>query len=73
MNKTSLLFKISSIICLVVDVAFAIFFAITLINVLTKYMVLSKIHFILFIITLCVNILYVAYLLSVLLYNRIKK
>lgn len=73
MSKTSWLFKISTIICLVVDIAFTIFFAISLVNVLTQYMVLGKIHFILFIVTLCVNIVYIIYLISVLIYNRIKK
>ena len=72
MSKTSNLFKITTIFCLAVDVIFAILCTITLLNVLLKYMVLEKIHFILFIVVMAINVLYVIYLLSVLIYNRIK-
>ena len=51
MSKRSLIFKISSIFCLVIDVAFAIFCIISLTSVLTKYTILSKVHFIIFLLT----------------------
>lgn len=72
MNKQSLIFKITSLCCLVVDIAFAIFCIISITQVLTKYALLTKIHFTIFIATLVINALYFIYVISILIYNKIR-
>ena len=72
MNKHNLIFKISSLFCLIVDIAFAVFCAISLTQVLTKYTILTSVHFAVFIATLIINALYFIYIISMLIYNRIK-
>ena len=70
MNK--LIFLISTIFIAVIDASFAIFFAISLFNVFTKFALLGNIHFILFIVTLSINVVYLAYLITTLIYNKVK-
>ena len=61
MTKTNLTFKIISLILLVVDVVFAIFFLTSTIMALAKVAVLGNIHFILLIIIVALNLIYFAY------------
>ena len=72
MSKRSLVFKISSIITLAVDIAFVVFCAIEITKVITKYTLLTKVHFIVFIITLSINACYFLYIISTLIYNKLR-
>lgn len=72
MNKPNLFFKISSLICLVVDIAFVVFCTISLVQVLTKYTLLTQTHFTIFIATIAVNAIYFICIISALIYNKIR-
>ena len=72
MNKHSLVFKISSLLCLIVDIAFAVFCTVSLVSVMTKYTLLTRLHFVIFYITLAINGLYFLYILTTLIYNKIR-
>lgn len=67
MNKK---FKIISLICMLININFLIFFAITLVQILNEKTILALIHFILFIICFLVNILYIIYITTILIQNK---
>ena len=72
MNKQKLIFIISSIVLLIVDIAFGVFCAISLSKVFNNYAILTSTHFSMFLITLSLNIVYFLYIIITLIYNRIK-
>ncbi len=72
MNKKSLIFKIASIILLVLDISFLLFFSISIALVIAKTTLLSNLHIVAFIVFLIVNLLYVGYVSALLILNKVK-
>ena len=68
-NKLSV-FRVISRILLVLDILLALFFFVSFVMVMAKLLVLNTIHFVLFSITIGVNLIYAIYLLIVLIKNR---
>ena len=72
MNK-NLIFKVSTISNLIVSVCAFLFLIISFILATCEIIILSKIHFIIFIILIVLNLVYFGYLLSILLMDRQSK
>ena len=73
MKNSSFIFKMLSLIFLVLNSAFLIFFMISFLLVFTKVAILSKLHLIVLIVTIGINLIYVTYLAFVLIINRRRK
>ena len=73
MNNSSFVFKFLTIAYLIVDFLLALFFLISFVLVFAKVMVLGNLHFILLIITIGINLIYLVYLALVLIINRRRK
>ena len=72
MNK-NLFFKIFSITLFVVNVITILFLLMSFILALTKTILLSNLHLIIFIILLAINLIYLTYLIFILISNKKSK
>ena len=72
MSKSKLIFIISTAVVFILDIAFSVFCALSIMSAIKKLTFNSKLMLILFIIVAIINVVYILYLLSSLIYNLIK-
>lgn len=70
MNKTTLAFKVSTILISIIDISTLVYFIVTLISVLSNKIILAKGHLVLLITALIINSLYVIYLIIYLIIHK---
>ena len=73
MSNSSFIFKLLTISYLIIDCVLALFFLTSFVLVFAKVTVLGKLHFILLIITIVINLIYLMYLALMLIINRRRK
>ena len=73
MKNNSLLFRLSTIIMLSLDIVVMLFFLLSVILAFTGVWFLGQFHLILFIVIIVLNVLYAGYCLVALIRNRSKK
>ena len=71
MNKFKTFFNIFSLVLIVVDLAFFIYFIPALVGVLSKTLLFSIMHLILLLVTLVINILYLGFITFILVRNNL--
>ena len=72
MSKSKLIFLISTIAVFVIDILFGVFCAMSIMSAIKELTFKSQLMLIGFIIVATINVLYILYLLSSLIYNLIK-
>lgn len=72
MNNKSLIFKIASITLLAIDIAFLLFFITEAVLVVAKINFLSNLHIVLFVVFIIANLIYISYISTLLIFNKLK-
>lgn len=70
MNKSSLIFKITTITMLCLDALFLLFFGVSFLTILAKRNIFQSYHLIVFLTFVAINFAYIVYLTIMLILNR---